>query len=71
MNGTDWEALYGPPASNAPHSVGETLIYDECGTVENGEILYVAAEPELHYLVSPGEAIFPTPVWPSQIITAM
>lgn len=71
MTETDWEALYGPPATDAPHKVGETLIYDDNGTAENGEIVYVAAMPELHYIVSPAGDIFPTPVWPSQIIASM
>lgn len=76
MTETDWEALYGPPERNAPHKVGETLIYDDNGTPENGEIVYVAAqnqagEPDLHYIVSPAGDIFPTPVWPSQVITSM
>lgn len=76
MTEQDWRTLYGPPATNAPHAVGETLIYDDCGSVENGEILYVAAqnqagEPDLHYIVSPAGDIFPTPVWPSQVIASM
>lgn len=76
MTESDWRQLYGPPAAEAPYKVGETLIYDDNGVVENGEILYVAAQnhagqPDLHYIVSPVGDIFPTPVWPSQVITAM
>ena len=73
----DWAAIYGPPATGAPYAVGETLIYDNCGTVENGKILYVAAtnprtgEADLHYVVSPAREGFPSPVWPHQIIAAM
>lgn len=64
-------ATYGPPAVDAPHAIGATLIYDDAGCVENGEILYVATEPELHYIVSPATDAFPTPVWPVQVIAAM
>ena len=77
MSEAEYAELYGPPAMNAPHAVGQTLFYDENGQVENGEILYVAAcdpqtgEPNLHYIVSPAEAGFPTPIWPEQIITVM
>ena len=73
----DWQATYGPPATGAPHSIGETLIYDDCGSIENGEILYVAAtnpqtgEADVHYIVSPAIAAFPTPVWPDQIIASL
>lgn len=69
MTEQDWQAAtYGPPATGAPHAVGETLIYDDCGSVENGEILYVAAtnpqtgEVDIHYIVSPADDIFPTPI---------
>ena len=73
---TNWGDFYGPPATNAPYTVGQTIFYDDNGQIENGEILYVAAqneagEDDLHYIVSPAEAAFPTPVWPRQIITAM
>lgn len=71
MTQNDWQELYGPPATGAPYSVGESLVYEENGAVENGEILYVAAEPDLHYIVSPAGDIFPTPVWPEQIIASI
>lgn len=77
MTEQEWSELYGPPATGAPYSIGETLIYEHCGSVENGEILYVAAaspltgEPDLHYLVSPAITGFPEPVWPGEIITSM
>lgn len=76
MTPEELQELYGPPATDAPYKPGQTLFYDDNGTPENGEILYAAAEdeegkPDLHYIVSPAKAGFPTPVWPSQIITAM
>lgn len=71
MTEQHWQETYGPPAIGAPHAVGATLFYDDCGSVENGEILYIAAEPELHYIVSPATDAFPMPVWPRQIIAAM
>ena len=71
MSETEWETTYGPPATNAPYKVGQTVFYDDCGTVENGEILYIASQPELLYIVSPAGDIFPTPVWPSQVIAAL
>lgn len=76
MDPAELETIYGPPALDAPHKPGETLVYDDNGSIENGEILYAAAQndagqPDLHYIVSPAIATFPTPVWPSQVITAM
>ena len=76
MDQKELEAIYGPAASDAPYKPGQTLVYDDNGSIENGEILYVAAQneagqPDLHYIVSPAIATFPTPVWPSQVITAM
>ena len=76
MSQADYEELYGPPATNAPYRPGQTLFYDDSGSAENGEVLYAAAEdehgePDLHYIVSPAKAGFPTPVWPNQVITAM
>lgn len=65
-----WVATYGPPATDAPYRIGQTLIYHEGQHVENGEILYIAAEP-FCYVVSPAGDVFPTPVYPSQVIAAM
>lgn len=71
MSEEEWASIYGPPAHDAPHQVGQTLFYDENGSVENGEILYVGTVPELLYVVCPATDAFPTPVWPEQVITAM
>jgi hypothetical protein len=71
MSETEWEATYGPPVTDAPYIVGQTLFYDDCGTVENGEILSIACQPELLYIVSPATDAFPTPVWPQQVIAAL
>jgi len=72
MSETEWEATYGPPAIDAPYAVGDTLIYDDCGAVENGEVLYVGTTPDICYVyvVSPARSGFPAPVWPDQIIAA-
>lgn len=74
----NWEDLCGLPAAvNPPHPVGATLIYEACeeggSVIENGEILFVAQEPDgsLQYLVCPATAGFPTPVWPEQILASL
>lgn len=65
--------LYGPAATTASYSRGQVVVYDDHGDIENGKIVYIAAQneqgqPDLHYIVSPESKYFPTPVWPHQII---
>lgn len=76
MAGQNWEEIYGPPG-HGEYQPGQTLIYTQDNSIENGEILYVAGtnpqtgEPDLTYIVSPAVEGFPRPVWPKQVISAL